>query len=203
MSMTQHQFQFGQFVEAQGGHFGGDFLIDGKVISAFWAPKALGETSAIWLPDNKPVTGASSYVDSVANTLAMAEAGSPLAIWATGLDINGKTDWVIPARDVLEPAYRHLKPSSYETYCAFRDGENANSIPAGTHYTEDEPIVQTTVEAFKKGGSEAFEEAVYWTSYEYSSRYAFVQNFGNGGQGYGDKDDKFRARAVRMVQLNP
>lgn len=200
---TNHQFQFGQFVEAEGGHFGGDFIVNGKVTSAFWAPKALGETSSIWLPNNKIVTGASSYVDSVANTLAMAEAGSPLGQWAIGLDINGKRDWVIPARDVLEPAYRHLKPTTYETYCTFRDGENPNSIPAGLHYTEDDPIVQTTVEAFKDGGLEAFEDAVYWTSSQYSSRSAFVQHFGSGTQHRSGKSYEFRARAVRMVQLNP
>ena len=197
----QHQFTFGQFVETQGGYFGGDFLINGKVVSAFWAPKALGETKAVWLPNNKIVDGADSIVDSVANTLAMAEAGSPLAQWAIGLEINGHRDWVIPARDVLEPAYRHLKPTTYETFCSYRDGDNPSSLPVGRHYTEDTPIVQTTVGAFKHGEPEAFDPAVYWTSTQYSSRYAFVQVFGHGYQGHDDEGYEFRARAVRMVQL--
>ncbi len=196
-----HQTQFGTFVEQEGGHFGGNFLINGNVFSAFWAPKALGETADIWLPDYKTVNGADSVVDSMTNTLAMAEAGSQLAQWARGLDINGKRDWCIPARDVLEPAYRHLKPTTEETYCTFRDGDNPSSLPAGRHYTEDDPVVQTTVEAFKEGGIEAFSPTVYWTSTQYSSRFAFVQHFLIGTQDYDDKGHKFRARAVRRVNV--
>ncbi len=198
-----HQTQFGTFVEQEGGYYGGNFLINGNVYSAFWAPKALGETADIWLPEHKTVNGANSVVDSMANTLTMAEAGSPLAQWARGLEINGKSDWCIPARDVLEPAYRYLKPTTEETACYYRDGDNPSSLPVGLHYTDDEPVIQTEVAAFREGGAEAFSANVYWTSTEYSSRYAFVQYFGYGGQFSYDKDFKFRARAVRMVQVNP
>jgi hypothetical protein len=56
----------------------------------------------IWLPSYKDVPNARSCFHSMDNTRAMAEAGSPLAQWALGLDIDGRKDWCIPARDVLE-----------------------------------------------------------------------------------------------------
>ncbi len=151
----------------EGGFYGGKIRIGVAVFAIAWAPKALGETRAIWLPSYTDVPNAASYFDSMANTKAMAEAGSPLAKWALDLSVNGHNDWCIPARDVLELGYRHLKPTDQENSCSFRDGDNPSSIPSGYPYTEESPA-QTLAEAFKAGGAEAFEPDWHWSSTQYS-----------------------------------
>jgi hypothetical protein len=189
----------------EGGFYGGQIRSHGgrKLFAIAWAPKALGEASEmIWLPSYKDVPNAASCFHSMDNTVAMAEAGSPLAQWARGLNINGHTDWCIPARDVLELAYRHLKPTDYENSASFRDGDNPSSVPAGYPYTEQDPQ-QTKAEAFRDGGPEAFETAWYWSSTQYSSGLAWGQGFSYGGQYYDSKKFEARARAVRLIQLNP
>jgi hypothetical protein len=185
----------------EGGFYGGKIQINGALFAVIWAPKAPGETEAVWLPSRKQVPNATSFCDSMANTVAMAEAGSPLAQWARGLDIGGHTDWCIPARDVLELAYRHLKPTDCPTGNYFRDGDNPSSVPVGYPYSATQ-ILKTTVEAFQEGGPEAFADEWYWASTQYSEDCAWYQDFGNGDQGC-SKDDEFRARAVRMIPLNP
>jgi hypothetical protein len=188
----------------EGGFYGGQISSHGglKVFAVVWAPKVLGETEMIWLPSYKDVPNAASCFHSMDNTVAMAEAGSPLAQWARGLQINGHTDWCIPARDVLELGYRRLKPTDYENSCSFRDGDNPSSLPPGYPYTEQLPA-QTAAAAFRKGGAEAFDPVWYWSSTQYSSSYAWYQYFGYGLQSYYGKEFEARARAVRMVQLNP
>lgn len=186
----------------EGGFFGGLVAIAGALHAVVWAPRAEGETEAVWLPSRKAVPGAASCCDSMANTVAMAEAGSPLANWARGLAIGGFTDWCIPARDVLELAYRHLKPTDYETDGYFRDGDNPSSVPPGYPYSAA-PILETTVEAFQDGGSEAFADEWYWSSTQYSEGSAWLQVFNYGNQSYSGKGSEFRARAVRLIPVNP
>lgn len=185
----------------EGGFYGGNINIHGIPHAVVWAPKAQGETKAIWLPSYTDVPNAASCFDSMANTRAMAEAGSPLAKWALGLDINGLGDWCVPARDVLELGYRYLKPTDYENSCSFRDGDNPSSLPPGWLYTEASPA-QTTVEAFREGNPEAFEASWHWSSTQCSDSYAFLQYFHDGGQYYGGKKSEGRARAVRLIQLS-
>ena len=186
----------------EGGLYGGKIRSGEKIVAIAWAPKALGETKGLWLPGYTDVPNARSCFHSMDNTRAMAEAGSPLAKWALGLEINGKQDWCIPARDVLEQAYRFLKPGTGENSAGFRDGDNPSSIPPGYPYTEQLPA-QTLAEAFRAGGGEAFEEAWYWSSTQYSSSFAWGQGFGNGGQNYSFKKFEALSRAVRLIQLNP
>ena len=188
----------------EGGFYGGKISSHGgrKIFAVVWAPKALGETKQIWLPSYKDVPNAASCFHSMDNTVAMAEAGSPLAQWARGLNTNGYTDWCIPARDVLELAYRHLKPTEHENSASFRDGDNPSSIPVGYPYTEQLPA-QTAAEAFRAGGPEAFEPTWYWSSTQYSSDVAWCQSFDDGYQCTDGKKFEARARAVRLIQLNP
>ena len=186
----------------EGGFYGGKIRIGVAVFAIAWAPKAMGETTAIWLPSYTQVPNAASCFDSMANTIAMAEAGSPLAKWALGLDINGCTDWCIPARDVLELGYRHLKPTDDANDCSFRDGDNPSSIPAGYPYTDESPT-QTTSEAFRAGGEEAFDETWYWSSTQYSPNIAWLQFFDNGYTITSGKKFEASARACRLIQLNP
>ncbi len=186
----------------EGGFYGGNIRIGALIFAIAWAPKAEGEIKGPWLPSYKTVPGTESCFDSVANTKAMAEAGSPIAKQALATTINGHSDWVIPARDVLELGYRHLKPGSGENSASFRDGDNPSSVPAGYPYTEASPE-QTTAEAFRTGGPEAFDEAWYWSSTQYSEDYAWLQYFLYGYQIYSSKKYEGRARLVRLIQLNP
>ena len=138
----------------EGGYFGGIVRVRDTLHAIAWAPKADGEAEHVWLPKRADAPGTHSCCDSVENTLAMADAGSALAKWALGLRIGGHDDWCIPARDVLELAYRHLKPTTHETCCSFRDGDNPSSVPAGYPYGSA-GVVQTSVQAFQAGGPEA------------------------------------------------
>jgi hypothetical protein len=190
----------GTHIEADGGHFGGVVRVNDKLLGLIWAPKADGETTTAWLTTHTDAPGAQSFADSITNTRALAEAGSPLAAWVTGLRIGGHDDWVIPARDVLELAYRHLKPTDEETGCYFRDGDNPSSVPPGFPYADAH--AQTSVEAFKAGGAEAFEAGAYWSSTQASDGNAWFQLFNDGAQ-YDDKSAELRARAVRLIPVTP
>lgn len=185
-----------------GGYYGGIVRIHDQAAAVVWAPKALGEHEGVWSKPRKTadIAGARSCFDSMANTLAMAEAGSELAQWALRLEISGLKDWCLPARDVLELAYRHLKPTTDQTARWFRDGDNPSSIPAGYPYAVQTPA-QTEVEAFRAGSPEAFEPAWYWSSTQSSAHYAWGQDFGNGDQGNGGKSVSGRVRAVRLIPL--
>jgi hypothetical protein len=190
----------------EGGFYGGQIRSHGgaKIFAVVWAPKALGETSMPWLPSYNDVPNARSCFHSTDNTRAMAEAGSELAKWALGLEIAGHKDWCIPARDVLELGYRHLKPTTYKTGGYFRDGDNPSSVPVGYPYNLGELPAQTSVEAFRNGGAEAFEDEWYWSSTQFSSSLAWGQYFDLGYQdGLFKTDSECRARAVRLIQLNP
>lgn len=63
----------------EGGFYGGKIRIGVAIFAIVWAPKAEGEITGKWLDSYTDVPGATSYFDSMANTRAMAEAGSPIA----------------------------------------------------------------------------------------------------------------------------
>lgn len=186
----------GTFVEESGGFFSSVVQIDGRRYKIFNAPKSQGEFEGSWGKEGKDVAGARSVVDGRTNTKAMAEAGSAIAQKALASVINGKSDWYIPARDEMEPNYRHLKPGTDENLCGFRDGDNPSSLPPGLPYTETSPA-QTTLEAYKADGPEAFEERYYHTSTQYSAYCAFVQDFSGGDQ---TSFTKVFDRPVRLVR---
>lgn len=184
----------------EGGFYGGQIRMGAALFAVCWAPKARGDIKGAWLPSYTDVPGACSHFDSAANTQAMAEAGSDIAKQVLALDIDGITGWSIPARDVLELAYRHLKPTPEENYI-HRSGDNPSSVPAGYPYTEDSPA-KTTVKAFQEGGAEAFEEEWHWSSTQYSDDGAWGQDFSHGHQRGKGKSYEWRCRAVRLIQLS-
>ena len=196
--MTIQPITYGTAYE--GGSFGGIVNINGLQHAIVWAPRAEGETHGIWHAD-QPGLIAPSCNDSMANTQAMAKAGSTIAQWALSLSINGHTDWCIPARDVLELAYRHLKPTTQQTDAWARCGDNPSSVPVGYPYRTQATPVQTNAAAFKKGGSEAFENEWHWSSTQASASSAWGQGFGSGTQYFDYLDNEFRVRAVRLIQL--
>lgn len=185
-----------------GGFYAGQFRIGNALFALFVAPKAEGEhPDTKWHKSVKKVAGALSFCDGLANTAAMAEAGSELATWARGLRIAGFDDWYVPSRDELELLYRHFKPTD-ESNWVYRNGDNPSSIPPGYPYTDGSPA-KTAVAGFAKGGAEAFDPVWYWTSTQSASGSdsAWYQGFYSGCQDDLHKSNELRARAVRRLPL--
>ena len=154
-----------------------------------------------WGEYGEKIDGADSFTDSLANTKAMAAAGSELAAKVLALSIEGFTDWVIPARDVQELQYRHFKPTTEENWAGARSGDNPNSEPVGLLYSEEDPA-QTAHAAFQEGGAEAFRDTWYWSSSQRSANSAFGMPFGDGSQDVTGKDDELRVRPVRSELID-
>jgi hypothetical protein len=187
----------------EGGFYAGRILIAGILYALIVAPKAEGEHKpGVWSKSEKSVPGALSWNDGVANTAAMAEAGSALAKWAQCLKIGGFSDWYLPSLDELELCYRYLKPTTEPNYLWSRSGINVSAVPPTYPYVADFPA-QTAHELFRAGGSEAFVDDVYWSSTQHASggTYAWGQDFSRGGQYGWDKGDHIRARAVRRLAI--
>lgn len=154
-----------------------------------------------WGEYGEKIEGSDSFTDSLANTQAMAAAGSELAAKVLALSIEGFTDWAIPARDVQELQYRHFKPTTEENWAGARSGDNPNSEPVGLLYSEEDPA-QTAHASFQEGGAEAFRDTWYWSSSQRSANTAFHVHFGDGGQLYGGKYDELRVRPVRSELID-
>lgn len=183
-----------------GGFVTGFYQQDGQRFMIITAGRA-HELEGEWGNYGVKIEGADSFTDSRANTEAMAAAGSELAQQVLALDIGGFTDWAIPARDVQELQYRHFKPTTQQNYCWNRDGDNPNSLPVGTLYDKESPA-QTSLDAFKHGGPEAFQARWYWSSSQRSAYYAFSMGFGGGIQYYLDKDLECLVRPVRSELID-
>ena len=158
------------------------------------------ELVGAWGKYGEKIEGADSFTDGRANTEAMAAAGSEIAQKVLALRIDGHDDWAIPARDQQELQYRNKKPTSETNYCWGRAGDNPNSIPAGNLYTEESPT-QTSIEAFREGGPEAFRDTWYWSSSQRSAYSAFGVDFGDGYRVSGGKYDELRVRPVRRALI--
>lgn len=198
-----------------GGYYVGRFRTGGQLYALILAPKASGHKASqqIWTGSNgaTEASAANSTNDGLANTTKMATNPQLVGpIWARGLRIGGYDDWYLPARDELEICYRYLKPTtdqnaigspSYE----ITPGVNASAEPKTTAYTVNSPQ-QTTLAAFKTGGSEAFESKPYWASGpgRADSYVGWVINFNTGlvdGQNYNLYNSTPAARAVRRVAI--
>lgn len=190
-------------VPLEGGFYAGRILVAGILYALIVAPKAEGERKAgAWSKSYDSVPGALSWNDGVANTAAMAGAGSALAKWAKGLAIGGHSDWYIPSQDELEICYRSFKPTVEKNSLWSRSGINVSAVPPTYPYTAELPT-QTDNELFLAGNAEAFADEIYWSSTQHASDsyYAWFQNFYNGYQYYWFKGHYFRARAVRRLAI--
>lgn len=82
-----------------GGFYAGRLFIRDEPHALILAPKADGELEDVrWHKNTKRIDGATHYADGLANTRAMAEAGSPLAKQILALRIGGFDDWHLPSR---------------------------------------------------------------------------------------------------------
>lgn len=154
---------------------------------------------------NTATLNTQSDFDGSANTAAMVAAGislHPIAQWCVGLSIGGYSDWYFPARDELDIAYFNLKPSTANNNISW--GLNNYSVPKRTtNYTLGFPP-QTSVTAFKQGGSEAFEATDHFSSTEVSTATSrsWVNQFSDGRENNGlGKTNYFRHRAFRRVPV--
>lgn len=181
----------------EGDIFIGRILVGGDLFAILQPPKALSEHApAVWNESLKDVKGALSYFDGLANTRAMAKAGSQVAEWALDLGLH------IPAMDEQELQHRILKPGTRKNWCYARSGINLSAQPPTYPYTPDFPK-QTKLKAFREGGPEAFALAFYWSSTQRpaGSDCAFGQGFGGGDQSGGHKSLKYPVRAVRRYKI--
>ncbi len=186
-----------------GGFYAGRINIDGDEYALIVAPKKDGEhADGPWNESTNMVKGALSFYDGLANTKAMAKAGSKLANWARGLKIGGNSDWYLPSQDELEICYRHLKPTTDANTHYNRSGLNISAVPPTYPYSVDSPK-QTKAKAFRAGGAEAFDGVWYWSSTQYagSADWAWMQLFSSGNQLNTLKVNFDRARAVRRIKI--
>ena len=182
-----------------GGFFAGLIRIGSSTYGLIVAPKDGGEIVGEWGP-RKAIDGALSFFDGHANTQAMADAGSDIALWVYSLKIGDNSDWYIPSRDELEVCYRNLKPTDDSNYCG--SGDNPSAYLQSYAYSIDTPA-QTTSEAFR-GGAQAFDPVWHWTSTQYAgvASGAWVQGFDDGFQDSNGKGYKGRVRAVRRFMID-
>ncbi|OGB23310.1 MAG: DUF1566 domain-containing protein [Burkholderiales bacterium RIFCSPLOWO2_02_FULL_57_36] len=186
-----------------GGFYAGRVKIGEQVFALIVAPKADGEhADIVWNDSRETVDGALSYNDGLANTHAMAAAGSKLAQWSLDLHIAGHDDWYLPSQDELEILYRNLKPTAEENYLYARSGINVSAVPPTYPYTSELPA-QTAAEVFQADAVEAFDPAWYWSSTQHAadSGCAWCQDFDDGDQYGNGKSAALRARAVRRLAI--
>lgn len=94
----------------EGGIYAGRFFISDQAYALVVAPKVKGEVKPMrWNESMAMVAGATSHCDGLANTQAMAKAGSDLAKKITGLKIGKASDWYLPSRLELLLAYSELR----------------------------------------------------------------------------------------------
>lgn len=186
-----------------GGYYAGLVMIDGQRFALIVAPREEGETiHAPWNNTGNAIDGAISYCDGMADTQAMAAAGSGLAEWAQALEIGGHADWYLPSQDELEILYRHFKPTQQENLCFARSGINLSAVEPTRPYIPEHPK-QTPLSPFQEGGAEAFLESWYWSSTQsaFLSYDAWAQDFYGGNQSTLREDYRLRARAVRRLAI--
>ena len=162
----------------RGGFFAGLYVENGIQLALIVAPKAEGQAPGklAW-GEYGEATTARSLIDGLANTAALDDS-HPAAKFCRDLRIGGFDDWHLPALDQMSVLRANLTPED-------------DHVPA-----------QTTADAFKEGGPEAFDiDDWYWTSTEWSPGYAWFQRFRYGGQFYYAKDWSCRVRAVRKCPL--
>jgi len=189
---------------AIGAAFEGGFLMGAIMLPAgphalIKMPKAIGEFARVkWGPEDRDIP-ALSLCDGLANTRAMADAGSEIARKALDL---GK-DTYIPALDELDVMYRVAKPTAEETVIYGRNGINLHAIPPALPYAFGAPK-QTEIEIFREGGAEAFEtDDSYWSSTQCAggSNDAWYQWFNDGYQSCWSKSSAGRVCVVRRLPL--
>lgn len=200
------------------------------------APKAMGETTTQILSaaTAMPLDTYTLTEGGIAQAALLAAAGPGVALaeeWAAGLSIGGRSDWKVPTRDMLEAAYRGLKPvavnnyvtadranaqmNSYMRYGAPNDTSNRPGlklndpsvpIPANSYYTTGSPSqVGAAQPQFRTGGAEAFEWGAgvnYLTSTAYDASSVWAQSFDSAQAGRQIVVPQTTSGKVRAMRLS-
>ena len=203
-----------------GGYFAGyiSHTADGNPTHALIvAPRATGATGTgytlttgrAWKTTDTTTAGTFSEFDGVINTTLMVNAGiasHPAAQFCVNLNIDGFTDWYLPARYELEIAYFNLKPSADSNSSSVATS-NPYSVPQrNTNYTSSNPA-QSSLAAWRSTpsvGSQSFVAAEHWSSTQMTnilSRYIRFFNGDQGNYGFTKTYDVFRVRAFRRIAL--
>jgi len=110
-----------------GGFYAGRFFIGNQPYIQIVAPRAEGQIESIaWNKSLKNVPGATNYCDGLANTKAMAKAGSALAKQILKLRIGGFDDWHLPSQLQLLKIYHEIATAQ-----AFAPGAKEAFDPTG------------------------------------------------------------------------
>jgi hypothetical protein len=193
----------------EGGFYAGliSHTADGVATHALIvAPRATGATGTGY-----PVTtnlrarttntfnaGMVSPFDGAANT-ANALSSYPAAQFCIALNINGFTDWYLPARYELDIAYENLKPTTTNNFTT--DGINPYSVPQRNSNRTTTVPGQTSSSLFATGGEEHFADGQLWSSTDSGDGLAWRVVFSNGGHTQQLKTSFSAVRAFRRIAL--
>lgn len=166
-----------------GEPFGGGFyagnIVDGGVEYVLLVADVSADitgTESRWKTSRSTTAGTDSLTDGPGNTQAMIDAGidlHPAARHCIGHNGGGNSDWYMPAKDELNVIYQNL-------------GYNRPDCPAH----------------FQSGGEQAFSNAYYWASTQYSPNDGWMQHFSNGYAASNTKDvTSHRVRPVRRLAI--
>ena len=164
-------------------------------------PAAAGATTnKKYQTNTTTVSGADSVIDGAQNTADLIAAATThdAASFCNDINTGGYTDWYLPAKNELEMLYYNFKPTTESNRTSPASGANGNAVPSRSNYTSGDPS-QTSVSVFQTGGSEAFVDAIHWSSTETASNAAAGQRFDDGQQEPLLKTSRNRVRAVRRV----
>jgi hypothetical protein len=189
-----------------GGFYAGKIAVGGGGTATHYlivAPKSTGQTGAKTWGVDGVTTGVTSVIDGPTNSASLAALGVTYeaATFCENLTIDVYSDWYLPSKNELEVLYYNLKPTVTSNNTS--SGSNANAVspePISTNYTSFSPA-RTGAGGFRSGETNAFASGDYWSSTEFNSGSAWVQNFSTGQQAAGNKIVGFYVRAVRRIPI--
>lgn len=159
----------------QGGYYIGDIEDQGQMYKVLVAPIEADVYGLQWGTTNSATAGTDSLTDGWSNTWSMNIGDHPAASHCLDYRGGGHDDWYMPAKNELNLFWLNIAPS------------------------------KTQVPEFQTGGEQALHGSLfYWTSTQYSSYYAWLQRFSDGGQytNYKSSADS-RVRPVRRLPFTP